>query len=237
MTQSARVGSLGDGSSIEARIRQLGARLLPPEPRARDGKPLQYEIPPPRLLEPSTTPQQRVKVLAAAYRAVLERRYGVKSRYFVGSAALESHKDFNKLSELGAQMVTCKVAPLAWVLFSFDDWTHTPLGKDKRTPPPTKWVWAKKRWKEQQDRFSEERYTSVQLRWAPEAETLWTDWRCMWVDLMRAAPTTREGVAQVVDRWFPGETYEQRLTRARSQTWEWQARVDREMADGGWPWL
>ena len=141
---STRLGCLGDGSSVEQRIKQLGTRLLPPEPRTRDGKPLQYEIPPPRLIDPAATPQQRVKMLAAAYRAVLKRRYGITSRYFEGSAALESHKEFPKLVALAALMVDAKVAPLAWVLFSFDAWTHTPLGEGKRAAPPTKWVWSKK---------------------------------------------------------------------------------------------
>lgn len=232
-----RVGRLGDGSSVEQRVRQLGARLLPPEPRTRDGKPLQYEIPPPRLIDPSATPQQRVKMLAAAYRAVLKRRYGITSRYFEGSAALESHKEFPKLAALAALMVDAKVAPLAWVLFSFDAWTHTPLGEGKRCAPPTKWVWSKKRWKEQQDRFWEDRYSVVESRTAPLAHQLWTDWRIMWVELMLSAPEDRSGVAAVVDRWFPGESFETRLTRARSQTLEYQARVDREAAEGGWPWL
>ncbi len=232
-----RVGSLGDGASVEQRIRRLGARLLPPEPRTRAGKPLDYEIPPPRLIAPETTPQQRVKMLAAAYRAVLKRRYGITSRYFEGSAALESHKEFPKLVALAAQMVDAKVAPLAWVLFSFDAWTHTPLGEGKRSSPPTKWVWSKKRWKEQQDRFWEDRYAVVESRTAPLALQLWIDWRFMWCELMHAAPTAREGVAVIVDRWFPGSSYEDRLTRARSQTLEYQARVDREAAEGGWPWL
>ena len=232
-----RVGSLGDGASVEQQIRRLGARLLPPEPRTRQGKPLEYEIPPPRLIAPEATPQQRVKMLASAYRAVLKRRYGITSRYFEGSAALESHKEFPKLASLSAQMFDARVAPLAWVLFSFDAWTHTPLGEWKRAAPPTKWVWSKKRWKEQQDRFWEDRYAVVESRTAPLALQLWSDWRVMWLDLMRVAPTTREGVAAVVDRWFPGISYEDRLTRARSQTLEYQARVDREAAEGGWPWL
>lgn len=231
------VGSLGDGTSIEARIRELGRRLLPPEPLARDGRPLLYEIPAPKLLQPEMTPQQRVKCLATAYRAVLKRRYGITSTYMLGSAALEAHKDYPKLEALGAQMLEAQVAPLAWVLFSFDIWTHTPLGEGKRTSPPTKWVWSKKRWKEQQERFQEERYHSVEARCAPEAQSLWTDWRCMWLDLMQSAPSTRDAVAAIVDRWFPGETFETRLQRARSQTWAHQARVDREVAEGGWPWL
>lgn len=232
-----RVGTLGDGSSIEQRIRQLGARLLPPEPLARDGKPLYYEIPAPKRLEPASSPQQRVKHLAAAYRAVLKRRYSITSKYMLGSAALESHKDYPKLEALSALMLEANVAPLAWVLFSFDAWTHTPMGEGKRTSPPAKWVWSKKRWKDQQDRFQEERYQSVEVRCSATATQLWIDWRVMWLELMQVAPMTRDGVAEIVDRWFPGESFEERLTRARTQTWEDQARVDREVAAGGWPWL
>jgi hypothetical protein len=231
------VGTLADGTEVERRIREIGSRLLPPEPLSRDGRPLCYEIPPPRLLPEGATPQQCVKALATAYRAVLKRRYSITSHYMLGAAALESHKDYPRVAELGMLMLEQKVAPLAWVLYSFDSWTHTPKGLGKRTPPTSKWVWSKKRWREQRERFEEERYTSIELRTAPEAMQLWKDWKLMWFELLRSAPMTREGVAQICDKWFPGDSYETRLARARSQTWEWQARVDREAADGGWPWL
>jgi hypothetical protein len=235
---TSAVGSLADGGEIEARVLALGARLVPPEPLSRDGKPLSVEIPAPKLLAPELNDRQRVKFLAGAYRAVLKRRYTITSRYMSSTTlALESHADFPKLVWLAGEMVTARVAPLAWVLFSFDAWTWTERGKGKRSSPPTKWVWSKKRWKDQQEWFADERYNTVQLRTAPDAAALWRDWRCMWFELLRRAPTSRDEIAQVVDRWFPGDAFERRLTRARTQTWDWQERVDREMADGGWPWL
>ncbi len=233
---AARVGKATDGGTLEARLRELGARLLPPEPQDRDGKPLTYEIPAPLRLEATLTEPQRVERCAAAYRAVLLRRFGIKSAYMRRSA-LEPHAHYARLAVLSLSMQEARIAPLAWVIFSFDRWTHTPRGKDKRSPPPAKWVWSPKRWKEQRAWLEEERYDAVELRTAPEAQALYTDWRNLWIELMQRAPETREELAAIVDRWFPGNSWEQRLARARTQTWDYQARVQRELAAGGWPWL
>jgi hypothetical protein len=230
------VGRRGDGGAIEARIRALGVRLLPPEPLGRDGRPICVEIPPPRRLDPQSTPQQRVKVLAGTYRAVLERRYGIKSRYMHGSAALEAHKEFPTLVTFAELLLGAGVAPLTWVVYSFDAWRTTPLGLAKR-PPPSRWIWSRKRWREQAERCQEETHVGVSLRTVPEAEQLWADWRCMWLELLRCAPDTREQIAWVVEKWFPEEAFERRLSAARARTWQRQSQIDREVLEGGWPWL
>lgn len=230
------VGRCSDGAVVEARIRALGARLIPPEPLGRDHKPLCVEIPAPRRLEPTSTPQQRVQALAGAYRTALLRRYQITSRYMrTPGLALEGHKDYAKLVKFADGLIAAAVAPVAWVLFSFDAWVGTPLGAERRSPPPAKWVWSIKRLREQGDRVDADRYAEPALRTTPEAAELWADWRCMWLELLRVAPVTRDQIALIVDRWFPGETYESRLARARAQTWQWQASVDQEIAAGEWP--
>lgn len=216
------------------RIATLGVRLVPPEPRSARGEPLVVEVPEPRRLTPELTEPQRVEWLASSYRAVLERRYGLRSNYMRRSQ-LDSHEHYARLVWLSGELSAAGVAPLAWVLFSFDLWRLSAYGSTGRKPPPTRWVWSRKRWREQRERYEESRYDGVELRTAPEAAQLYADWRGLHLELVQRAPNTRAEVLEIVDRWFPGDTWEQRLARARSQTWEWQARVDREVATGGWP--
>lgn len=223
---------------MEARLKALGSRLIPPEPLTREGRALIVEIPAPKLLSSSFTEQQRVEFLANAYRAVLKRRFSINSPYLRSATlALESHPDYPRLVSLSAAMLEENAAPLAWVAFSFDAWSHTPKGVGKSRPPPAKWVWSINRWKKHLAWFKEAAYSGVELRTPPEAKALWLDWRHMWVELMHTAPETRAQLASTVEKWFPGDAYEKRLSRARAQAWEWQTRVDDEVAKGGWPWL
>lgn len=226
----ASVGSRGDGGAVEARLRELGQRLIPPEPVVPP-----VEVPEPRRLTSELTEPQRVEFLAAAYRAVVARRYSVKSNY-MARGQLDVHAHYVRLVALSSEMLEAGVAPLAWVIFSFDRWRQSAKGASGRSPPPTKWVWSKKRWREAQAWFREERYVGVELRATPLARELYADWRALWTELMIKNPSTRQEVAAVVDRYFPGRSWEERLLSARQEQRVSQARVDREVANGGWPY-
>lgn len=216
------------------RLRELAGTYIPPEPRTSRGEPLVVEVPEPRRLSAELTEPERVEWLARAYRAVLERRYGLKSSYMRRSQ-LDNHEHYARLVWLSGELLRESVPPLSWVIFSFDLWRLSSIGAQGKRPPPTRWVWSRKRWREQRERYEESRYSEVELRTPPEAAQLYADWRCLWLELVQRAPNSRAGVVEIVDRWFPGDSWEARLSRARSQVWEYQARVDNEVGAGGWP--
>jgi hypothetical protein len=233
----ASVGTAASGGELEQSIRALGVRLIPAEPKV---DPVVIPEPPklPALLSHPSRAPGRVEFLAAGYRAVLFRRYGLRSKYMIKSQ-LDSHAHYERLDKLGLELYHEGIAPLAWVIFGFDLWACSDRGRSGKSPPAAKWIWSKKRWRDedQRTRFHEARYCETELRAAPEARALYADWRMMWIELMVRAPSTREEVAAIVEKWFPGKEYERRLSRARVQTWELQTKVDQEMAAGGWPLL
>lgn len=237
--QLGRVGSRTDGAALELRLRELGRRVLPPEPTQSQPGALGYiaplVVPEPQRLSPGLTEPERVERLAAAYRAVLYRRHGLRSRYLTRSRA-DGHPHYPRLVQLARALLEGNVAPLAWVLFSFDRWLLSPLGEQGH-PPKSGWVWSPKRWKDQkqQEALAEARYDAPEYRSSPLAATLYTDWRMMWVELIQKAPETREQLLEVVERAFPGETWERRLAAARRQTREMQQKIDEEISQGGWP--
>lgn len=238
-SSAVRIGTVVSSGGLETRLKSLGARLIPPEPVTRDGRVLAVEISPPAKLSAELSEPQRVEFLAASYRAVLARRYRINSQYMRSRThAIEAHPDFPRVAEYAGLMIAEGVAPLGWVLFSFDQWTHTPRGAGKKSPPPAKtWVWSKKRWKERLAWYKDDHYAGVELRTPALAQTLWSDWRCMWVQLMHTAPDTREGVAQIVEAWFPGSSFETRLLQARNDVLQRQVRIDEEIKSGGFPWI
>lgn len=232
-----RVGTLSGPGGVEARLKRLGVRLIPPEPLTRAGRVLAVEVAAPKLLSPESSEPERADMLAQAFVAVLARRYRINRRYLKqGQLALEAHPDYPRLVQLSRDMLEARVAPLGWVLFSFDRWGQTALGKNHKRPPPAKWVWSVKRWRAQLAWYSEGQYAGVELRTPPLACALWRDWRLMWVQLIHQAPDTREALARIVEAWFPGEAYDERLARARSECLERQLYVDMEQAAGRWPW-
>lgn len=208
-------GAVG-GSEEADRIRDLGHRLLPPYPGEGVIKPI--VVPPPQPLPPSSelvTYAQCVEQLAGWYRGVLRDRFGYVSGF--GGSDVRKMKDYRKLCDFVDELVKAQVPPASWVLFSFDVWAE--YGRTGG-PPTVAWVFSLNRLRENRKWFEDKqaRYFGGRTYFAEEHIELVHKWRMMWDAVMVARPQTREQLLVVVDRFFPGTSYEKAVNAAQVST-------------------
>lgn len=217
------------GREVRQRLRALGARLLPPEPTAE-------LIPTVRVPAPALIPGEHcsdddaVAMLARAYRGAVERSFRTASMFMLRGVARE-HKDFARLELAARLMREAEIAPAAWVLFSFSVWREF---SGRSGPPPVSFVFSQKRLAERLEWFEQERdrWSSGQMLVTREHRTLAEDHHAMWRELLAYTPDTREGVRVVVERWFPGDSWERRVADARAVASRLQREVEQQVALG-----
>jgi hypothetical protein len=144
------------------------------------------------------------------------------------------HKHFGLLLEAAQLLHACEIPPVAWVLFSFDVW---PLTVNAHVPSPS-FVFSPKRIQERHDWFEDSRggYGKVQIKYGNQHIALISSWDGMWDDLLRSRPETRQEVAAVVERWFPGASFEQRVNSAKLEARRLQLEIDRQVIEGAVLW-
>lgn len=203
-------GQVTDGSDEENRLRKLGVRLLPPFPGEHVIKPA--IVPPPELLPELLSYQGCVELLVAFYRGALEERFSLRSSF--GRGDVRRMKNYSKFCLAVDAMSKLKVAPAAWILFSFDVWRETGVTKG---PPTTVWTFSVGRIIEKNAWFQDwaSRYRGGRSYFADEHLKLVRAWRAMWDDLMITRPADREELVIIVEKHFPADSYEKAVLAAQ----------------------
>jgi hypothetical protein len=220
------------GTDVLQRIRALGERALPPMPDVDMVPPVRVPSPA-KLRVPPMHPADEVLVLARAYRTVLKQRTGASSLFMLRGDVL-THKDFARLREAAALLRELEVPPVAWVLFSFDVWAEHGPARVRGKPPSVSFVFSQKRIAERFDWFDRERdrYTGTRHFMAPTHRQLCEDHAAMLTELMRLPLESRSEVLAVIDRYFPGDSFERRLNQARAEARKLQDEVTRAVEMG-----
>lgn len=220
------------GFDVEARVRELGVRLLPPYPGLEVIPPVRR--PAPRPLPDRIDPEDAARFLAASYRGAVAEKFprAELSRFLRGRTRPKDHKHFKLLVDAAEHMRAQKIAPGAWALFSCD--VKIAATQPRPQIPQVPWVYSLKRLQTRQEWFEDDRdeYAVERHEFGYYHLQLLADWNRMWSELRRIAPDTRPQVMEVVDRFFPGHAYEKRLRDALSEVKRRQIDVDRAVAAG-----
>lgn len=207
--QSLKGGLMADE---RRRIEGLGVRLIPPDP-ALLVEPV--DIPPPGMFEAGSHKVSKVRALARIYRDAVRWRFGQESHAYM-SGEPEKWRGYAGMLAAVSALEERKIPPAAWCMFSFDEWACV-LGKSG-LPRPT-WVWAPSRIEKHHVYLvaDSSRYLSVRRVLAPKHRALVDDWGAMWVSLLASKPRDRAEVAAVVERHFPGRTFDERFLAAKAE--------------------
>lgn len=197
-------------------------------------------VPAPRKLrEPD--PVRAAKILAAVYRGAVERFWPgrpcfvlargdvSKSRYFklLVSAAETLRENGERCSEM---------SPAAWVAFSCEAWRA--MGKSGG-PPPLSFVFSAFRLAERWGWFEADflgRYEGSRVVVGPLHRRLMEDWRAMSASIVAERPKDRLALGHVVERFFPGRSWEDRVRAVGREAAASQAAIDQAIARGAYPW-
>jgi hypothetical protein len=225
------VGQKRNGADRQADILRLGQRLIPPYP----GEQLvpTVRIPAPPCLPRNSTPAETVRVLATNYRGTLLVKFGKISRFLLQGAP-EGHRNYGMLLRAAELLTAEGIPPATWCLFSADVWRKYHDG-----PVPPAFVFAATRILESRDWFESTaaaQYLGGAVRYASEHRKLLADHQRMWHELLWAAPSDRSGVIAIVDVFFPGREFEDRVSLARMQARKIQIQIDQGIAEGAMLW-
>lgn len=215
-------------------------RLVPPwELLARPGVPpspanggcgqLAVVPPPPKVREEMTT-DERVILLARAYRGAVESRTG-KPCWAMGGKDPRRWRDYAMMAECAEALLAEDIAPAAWAAWSVDLWRSS-RGKDR--PPPVRWCLSPKRVEEKAGWFRSEEggYSGGRVVTGRMHARLWEKWNGMAQEM----GDPDNDPAEVLERWFPGDLYERMHEAAQWEAEDYQRRLNRQKAEGRFIW-
>lgn len=216
------------------RLRELGKRYLPPDITEKS-IPL-VRTPPPPMLSAGLSDVDKVKALAAAYRGAVDARFPQLGRCFVMLRGdIEKHKFFPTMLAAAAFMEEHQISPAAWCLFSVDVWKQWQITSG---PPTLAFVFSHARLTDRLAWFEDEKdaYMGNTVLYSEEAKALAIRHKAMWDVLMRENPRDRPSLCAIVDRYFPGDTYETMLERAKNGQLQLQRELDAAVKKGVIVW-
>jgi hypothetical protein len=186
-------------------------------------------------LRKDDSPVEWVKTLAQSYRGAIFRKFRSPS-YFMSRGDVSKHGSYGLLLKAAEQISTYQIAPAAWCLFSIDVWAETVV--QLKSPPTVAFVFSEMRLEQRVFWFEAERdnYAGGEIKYGPNHLKLASDWMTMKQELLRLRPQTREELTKVVDRYFPGDSYDRRLANAAAEARRIQAQIDRSVAEGEVLW-
>lgn len=204
-------GISGSGSWLDGQIAALGARVIPSDP-AQLAPPL---VACPLKLRATDAEDYQLAELLQTYKRVTWERTGQES--YAHTRGKVAEKTRAAILKAAASLIEGGIPPAAWCAASFDQFESM---TSSNRPRPA-WVWSAKRlapesktrawYEERRESYEGPRQVTV-----PEFDSLRRDWLRMWQALRGDRPTTAAAVESIVSRYFPRNSYETRLQRARA---------------------
>lgn len=155
---------------------------------------------------------QRAAMLGAAYRAVVDARYGGKCWALV---QLKRSKHLPMMIASAATMLEHNIAPAAWVAWSVDLWRRDTA---KTMKPPLTWVFSPARIEKRRGWFSSEgimEYSGGRVIVGPKRAALVQSYMAMRREIDIAGAW--DAPQAIVKKFFPGNTYERELGGVRAE--------------------
>lgn len=190
------------------------------------------QVSPPSRIPEGATPFEVAEFCAAAYRGAVEAKWPELGRCWAFARSdIAKSRAYGKLKAVGEKLRAHGVAPSSWCLFSADVWREYGVTAG---PPTADFVFSEVRFEERFGWFEERAgaYAGGRVLYSPAHLELAADWKAMWADLLRENPRDRPSLLSVVDRHFPGDSFEQRLAAAKAETRSLQ-KVVRDLTERG----
>jgi hypothetical protein len=211
-------------------------------------------ISPPPLLREGMADRDMAIALVVAYRAAIERVYGIRSFAFA-RGDVRKNKHYAKLVECARALLRHECEPHGWAAFSFEQIRHAKeriaaerdggeesnasgksvikSGGDGR-PPPITVVFSAKRVEKWHGWYRAERASYViNAEVVPDSVRQlvqeWTNWMY---------DANRVGVSEAAEKYWPGgqDEYERLIARARNDALQIKQRAEEDAAKGRWVW-
>lgn len=255
MAESAEVrdGSLGDGLPV---VREDGGGVqlhgagAPPEIGREDWAALPpcpgpavvapALVPPPPLVRPDLSEDERVTLLLQAYTAVCRRQLPREWNPYSRGAGELKPAERKLLVSAAAALQQHEVSPIRWCEFSFDQWAvgaaedGSKRGKKARgARPPLKIVFSVARIEEQAGWCRRERERrGGRLVLTRTLRHLLERWQSMRAAIFRGQMTASEARA----KFLPPETWDRLVAKARAESCAEQKRIATELSEGAYLW-
>lgn len=209
--------------------------LVPPYPTT-DLIPA-VKLPPMPRISDAAGDVEKVTALVAAYRAAAVKKYGpeTKARWIYARGIHPKVKNFRALVNCAELCLEHEISPHGWALFSIDNWIDK-NGSGK--PPPVTFVFNRSRLQRQHGwyRSQSAEYSDARVVLGPLHHLLLVRWTRMQGELVRNQPGTVQAVRAIVERFFPGKTWDEMVDRARRESRERTALLKDAVASGQWIW-
>ncbi len=188
-------------------------------------------VPSPPRLAAGQPPEERARLLAAAFRGAMAKRTGKPCWAFRGKDPTR-WKDYGLMLKVADALQEADIPPVHWVAWSIDIWQK---GKSKESAPPARYVFSPKRVAERggwcRSEYNGYGWTSQVVR--PRlGMVLWTRWN----DMANELKDPRNDITETVARYFPGDLYDRMLAAARHEVAEARSCLERQLAAGDWLW-
>lgn len=209
--------------------------LVPPYPTTDLIPPV--KMPPMPRIPEAAGDVEKVTALVAAYRAAVAKEYGPKSkaRWVYAKGIHPKVKNFRALVNCADLCLEHEISPHGWAMFSIENW-QAKNGSEK--PPPITYVFNRSRLQRQHGWY---RSRGAEFS---DARVVLCDWHrrllVRWVrlqnDLVRNQPATVQAVRAIVERYFPGQTWDRAVETARRESHARSAQLSDAVAAGHWIW-
>jgi hypothetical protein len=189
-------------------------------------------LPSPPLLDEKMGDLERADMLAVAFRAAAESRFGGRCWAFRGGPLMRS-KFYSLLVDAAQTLLDLEFSPAAWCAFSCDVWKkHADERGRKVKHPPVQWVFNASRIVERRGWFraEEDNYAGGRIIYGPKHKALLGRYALMRAELLRR----QEPVATIVARYFPN--WERTITDVRAEVAELQQDLRARAERGEFLW-
>lgn len=205
-------GIEGSGSWLDGEIAKLGGRVIPADPAQLAPPPVAC----PLKLSRHDDEDFQLAELLRVYKRVTWERTAQESHAYARGKVPDSMR--TRALAGAALLIEGAIPPAAWCVASFDQFESM---TSSNRPRPA-WVWSAKRiapesktrvwYEERRESYEGPRQVTV-----PEFDLLRRDWLRMWQALRAQRPLIAETtIAATVARYFPGNSFDTRLQKARA---------------------
>jgi hypothetical protein len=218
-----------------ATLTKLGGKYIPLPPTEHHGIHF-VRTPPPPKLPADMIDIDAATMLAAAYRGAIDAKFPELGRcYAFLRGDISKNKSYSSLVQAAHFLRDNDISPIAWALFSAAVWCDYEITKG---PPTVAFVYSLARMQERQSWFDDEKdaYNGNSSMFTDQLRQLANDVHEMWAIMLRENPSTRPRLMEIVDHYFPGDSYERRWDMVKKAQFQLQRELDEAVRKGVCVW-
>jgi len=196
-------------------------------------------VPPPPKLTTNKEPDDQFRQITTLWKKAVWCRYGVDVHTFTKARRNPSKsKYYKRIITLAEILIEKEISPASWIGYCFDFW-HQTEKHPTTDPPPISWVLGLAIKPKNRGRYYREAsaYRGGRLLWTPTYRILLERLKNMRAELTcLPLSATNATIKQVVDKFFPEDTYDKLKSKIRKETEENEEKLEWCLHQGEWLW-